>query len=69
VQTSSKIWIACAAVAIAGCATIPVQERTLVNGQGGSIVCKQVGRGIVSGPMGKAAFDSCVQDALAKGYQ
>lgn len=57
------------ALALTACAFIPVQERTLTNGAGGTITCKQVGRGIVSGPLGKSAFDSCVQDALSKGYK
>ena len=30
-----------------GCAAIPVQETTLRNAHGGTVTCKQVGRGIV----------------------
>ena len=56
-------------IALTGCVFVPVQERTLVNGQGGSITCKQSGAGLVSGPMGKSKFDACVQDAENKGYK
>ena len=55
-------------VAVAGCAVIPVQERTLTNGKGGTITCKQVGTGLISGPVGKSRFESCVEDAKSKGY-
>lgn len=55
--------------ALAGCALAPVQDRTLVNGQGGSITCKQTGSGLISGPAGKSKFDACVQDAQSKGYK
>lgn len=68
-KTSINALSVLAVIALCGCALMPVQERTLVNGKGGSITCKQVGRGLISGPTGKAAFDSCVQDALSKGYK
>lgn len=56
-------------IALSGCALAPVSERTLVNGKGGTITCKQTGSGILSGPMGKSRFDACVQDAESKGYK
>lgn len=56
-------------VMIAGCAAIPVQQRTLVNGTGGSITCKQVGRGVVSYGVGKSIFEDCVAKAEAQGYK
>lgn len=52
-----------------GCATIPVQERTLVNGKGGSVTCKQVGSGVVSYGVGKKIYDDCIAQAHAQGYQ
>jgi hypothetical protein len=54
---------------LAGCAAIPVQQRTLVNGSGGSITCKQVGRGVVSYGVGKSIFENCVAKAEAQGYK
>ena len=54
---------------IAGCAAIPVQQTTLVNGNGGSVTCKQVGRGIVSYGVGKSIYEDCIAKAKAQGYQ
>lgn len=54
---------------LTGCILAPVQERTLTNGKGGSITCKQTGDGLISGPLGKSRFDSCVQAANAQGYK
>jgi hypothetical protein len=56
------------AVLLSACATIPVQETTLVNDQGGSITCKQVGRGIVSYGVGKHLYEDCIAKAKAQGY-
>lgn len=54
---------------IAGCAAIPVQQTTLVNASGGSVTCKQVGRGIVSYGVGKSIYEDCIAKAKAHGYQ
>ena len=56
------------AVLVAGCAAIPVQETTLRNGSGGSVTCKQVGRGIVSYGIGKSIYQQCIDKAHADGY-
>jgi hypothetical protein len=53
---------------IAGCSAIPVQETTLVNENGGSVTCKQVGRGVVSYGVGKSIYEDCVAKAKAQGY-
>jgi hypothetical protein len=58
----------CLLLLLAGCAAIPVQERTLVNAHGGSVTCKQVGRGIVSYSVGKSVYDDCVSKAQSEGY-
>lgn len=69
-KASINALIALAAIiALAGCAAFTtVQERTLTNGSGGSITCKQTGSGLITGPAAKARFDSCVQDATAQGF-
>jgi hypothetical protein len=54
---------------LVGCATIPVQETTLRNANGGSVTCKQVGRGIVSYGVGKSLYQDCIAKAHADGYQ
>lgn len=56
-------------VLLAGCAAIPVQETTLKNANGGSVTCKQVGRGIVSYGVGKSIYQNCIDKAHADGYQ
>jgi hypothetical protein len=53
----------------AGCAAIPVQETTLRNAHGGTVTCKQVGRGIVSYGVGKSIYENCLTRARADGYQ
>lgn len=57
------------AVLLTGCAAIPVQETTLVNGIGGSVICKQVGRGVVSYWTGKSIYQRCIEKARAAGYR
>jgi hypothetical protein len=52
-----------------GCAAIPVQETTLRNANGGSVTCKQVGRGVVSYGVGKSIYEDCIAKAHAAGYQ
>ncbi len=54
---------------ISGCAAIPVQQTTLINANGGSVTCKQVGRGIVSYGVGKSIYEDCIAKAKAQGYQ
>lgn len=54
---------------LAGCAAIPVQHTTLVNASGGSVTCKQVGRGIVSYGVGKSIYEDCIAKAKSQGYQ
>lgn len=53
----------------ASCAAIPVQETTLRNASGGTVTCKQVGRGIVSYGVGKHLYGECIAKAHAGGYQ
>ena len=48
---------------------MPVQEQILKNANGGEIICKQVGTGLISSSAGKARFDDCVANAKASGYQ
>lgn len=57
-----------AVVALSGCAMIPVQQTTLVKPDGGSVTCKQVGRGIVSYGVGKSVYEDCIAKAKAGGY-
>lgn len=59
----------CRRADIGGCAAIPVQETTLRNADGGSITCKQFGRGIVSYGVGKSIYDDCIAKARAQGYK
>jgi hypothetical protein len=54
---------------LAGCAAIPVQETTLRNAKGGTVTCKQVGRGIVSYGVGKSIYNDCIAKARAEGYE
>jgi len=54
---------------LCGCAYVPVQEQILKNANGGEIICKQVGTGLISSSAGKARFDDCVANAKASGYQ
>jgi hypothetical protein len=51
----------------ASCAAIPVQETTLRNSNGGTVTCKQVGRGVVSYGIGKHLYDDCIAKAHADG--
>ena len=57
------------AALVTGCAAIPVQETMLRNSTGGSVICKQVGRGIVSYGVGKSIYEKCIDKAHADGYQ
>jgi hypothetical protein len=54
---------------LGGCAAIPVQQTTLVNANGGSVTCKQVGRGLVSYGVGKSIYEDCIAKARAQAYQ
>ena len=54
---------------LSGCAAIPVQETTLRNDNGGSVTCKQVGRGIVSYGVGRSIYEDCIAKARAQGYK
>jgi hypothetical protein len=47
----------------------PCSETTLRNANGGTVTCKQVGRGVVSYGVGKHLYDECVAKAHADGYQ
>ena len=63
-----RILLIAVCLAFAGCAAIPVQETTLKNSNGGSVTCKQVGRGIVSYGVGKSIYNDCITKAHADGY-
>ena len=63
------ILVSLSLVILAACAAIPVQETTLRNANGGTVTCKQVGRGIVSYGVGKSLYDDCIAKAHAQGYQ
>lgn len=63
-----KFAFSAAAVLLAGCAAIPVQQTTLVNVNGGSVTCKEVGRGIISYGVGKSIYNDCIAKAHADGY-
>jgi hypothetical protein len=64
-----KIAVFAIAALLSGCAAIPVQETTLRNADGGSVTCKQVGRGIVSYGVGKSIYEKCIDKAHADGYR
>lgn len=64
----SKLMVLAAAALMGGCAFIPVQTTTLTKPDGGYVMCKQVGRGIVSYWVGKSMHDNCVAKARADGY-
>lgn len=55
-------------VLIAGCAAIPVQETTLRSANGGTVTCKQVGRGVISYGVGKSIYEDCITKAHAQGF-
>jgi hypothetical protein len=57
------------ALPLCGCFAIPVQEMVLRNEGGGTITCKQTGKGLISSSTGKASFDECVANAKAAGYK
>lgn len=62
-------WIfAMAVLTLSACAAIPVQQTTLTKPEGGSVTCKQVGRGIVSYGVGKSIYEDCIAKAKADGY-
>jgi hypothetical protein len=46
-----------------------VQEATLKNANGGTVTCKQVGRGVVSYGVGKSIYQDCIDKAHVDGYQ
>ena len=52
---------------LASCAAIPVQETTLRNAKGGTVTCKQVGRGVASYWVGKSLYNDCLTKARAEG--
>jgi len=62
-----KTWIA-STLLLAGCAAIPVQETVLKNDNGGTVTCKQVGRGVASYWVGKHLYEECIEKAHADGY-
>jgi hypothetical protein len=64
-----RIGILVLVMAITGCAAIPVQESTLRNANGGTVTCRQVGRGIASYWAGKSIYADCLAKAKAHGYQ
>ncbi len=60
--------IALSALVLGGCAAIPVQETTLRNANGGTVTCKQVGRGVISYGVGKSIYEDCITKAHTQGY-
>ena len=54
---------------LAGCFAVPVQETTLHNSSGGTLVCKQTGQGLISYSVGKSHYEDCIEHAHAQGYQ
>jgi hypothetical protein len=56
-------------IVLSGCAAIPVQETTLRNSNGGTVTCKQTGRGVISYSVGKSIYQDCIDNAHANGYQ
>jgi hypothetical protein len=54
---------------LSGCAAIPVKETTLRNANGGTVTCKQTGRGVISYSVGKSVYQDCIDKAHADGYQ
>jgi hypothetical protein len=46
---------------------LPV-ETTLRNANGGTVTCKQVGRGVISYGVGKSIYEDCITKAHAQGY-
>ena len=60
--------IALSAVMLGGCAAIPVQEATLRDANGGTVTCKQVGRGVISYGVGKSIYEDCIAKAQSQGY-
>jgi hypothetical protein len=64
-----KVLVLALAATLSGCAAIPVQETTLRNADGGTVTCKQVGRGLISSGMGKSTYEDCIKQAQAKGYK
>lgn len=57
------------ALLLAGCALVPIQDRTLTKDTGGTITCKQVGVGAFSFWIGKARYNRCVSAAQAQGFK
>ena len=57
------------ALMLGGCFAMQVQETTLHNDSGGSIVCKQTGQGLISYSVGKSHYDECIQNAHTQGYK
>jgi hypothetical protein len=64
-----RLILAIAALLVSACAAIPVRETMLRNAQGGTITCKQTGRGLVSYSVGKQLYEDCIAKAKAQGYQ
>lgn len=64
-----RVSVSLSLLILVGCAAIPVQETTLRNANGGTVTCKQVGRGIASYSIGKSLYNDCLTKAHADGYQ
>jgi hypothetical protein len=64
-----RLLVSLSLLVLAGCAAIPVQETMLRNADGGTVTCKQVGRGLVSYPVGKSIYEDCITKAHADGYK
>ena len=66
----SHVLLACLSAALAsGCMLQQIQETTLKNASGGTVTCKETGGGLISGPVGKSRYNSCIDKAHADGYQ
>ena len=66
----SHVLLGCLSATLAsGCMLQQIQETTLKNASGGTVTCKQTGGGLVSGPVGKSRYNSCIEKAHADGYQ
>jgi hypothetical protein len=67
---SSQMLLACLSAALAsGCMFQQIQETTLKNASGGTVTCKETGGGLISGPVGKNRYNSCIEKAHSDGYQ
>jgi hypothetical protein len=64
-----KLFIVAVGLMLGGCFAVQVQETTLHNDSGGTMVCKQTGQGLISYSVGKSHYDDCIQSAHAQGYK